>query len=263
MSLSSVAQLMGLVQPEPVKAMIYCLDDPLWSVFLQYNPESIRLTRDPSWQSAGDLVRLNPNDEQDLGHQRTSRSSFNFLPLMQEPDQGPAGRAWKGLHFRGGSNDRLSFSTLFDQTEHRGTVGDMLPLELGFEDKLFGQTNSSNVLEDVAKLYRLTLPIKVAPLIGSADDVEPRPPACAFFWGNFQFMGVIDNLDVEFQVFDTLGQPVRARVSLTLTGAAMSTITATASEDRLELPYTAPEKKVLWDMYSIFADFRYNLLDNL
>jgi len=42
------------------------------------------------------------------------------------------------------------------------------------------------------------------------------PPIAAFLWGNRKFVGVLDGIDVTYQLFDERGVPLRAEVTITL-----------------------------------------------
>ncbi len=57
---------------------------------------------------------------------------------------------------------------------------------------------------------------------GYDDEVFARPPVCAFVWGDFEFMGFVENLDVDFLVFTPEGIPKRAMVTIEMKGRAMS-----------------------------------------
>jgi nucleoid-associated protein YgaU len=42
------------------------------------------------------------------------------------------------------------------------------------------------------------------------------PPIAAFLWGDRKFIGVLDGIDVAYQLFDERGVPLRAEVTITL-----------------------------------------------
>jgi nucleoid-associated protein YgaU len=42
------------------------------------------------------------------------------------------------------------------------------------------------------------------------------PPIAAFLWGDRRFVGVLDGIDVTYQLFDERGVPLRAEVTITL-----------------------------------------------
>lgn len=47
------------------------------------------------------------------------------------------------------------------------------------------------------------------------SDQESPPPECKFVWGSFYFQAVIENMTINFVLFDQQGQPVRAEVDIT------------------------------------------------
>ena len=50
-------------------------------------------------------------------------------------------------------------------------------------------------------------------------DPNPKlhaPPVVAFVWGRLRFTGVLDGLDIAYQLFDERGVPLRAKLSITL-----------------------------------------------
>jgi nucleoid-associated protein YgaU len=50
-------------------------------------------------------------------------------------------------------------------------------------------------------------------------DIDPKlhaPPIVAFLWGRRQFIGVLDGIDIAYQLFDERGVPLRAEVTITL-----------------------------------------------
>jgi nucleoid-associated protein YgaU len=50
-------------------------------------------------------------------------------------------------------------------------------------------------------------------------DRDPElhaPPVVAFVWGRRRFTGVLDGIDISYQLFDERGVPLRAEVSITL-----------------------------------------------
>jgi hypothetical protein len=110
-------------------------------------------------------------------------------------------------------------------------LGDLLPLDPPFADKLFFE-NTNNVLEPVSKIYRLTLPVNDA-------NAVLRLPAVAFLWGGFQFYGIITSLKTDFLIFDSKGDPRRAKVSITMNGRAFHK--PRKIDDVYNMPYTAPQ----------------------
>jgi len=178
---------------EVTKAELLCLDMKDWKFAFPFNPEasSFNLSRSVSWNPAG-----------------------------ASPD------GWGGpLEYDDGQPDELSFTILLDES----VLGDIDPADvLGMQKALLGalasffgpSKNSDSVLDAVQELYRLTLPIKPD---GAEDDpLDVRPPICAFVWKDFEFMGAVTSMDVEFLLFDADGTPKRAKVQMKMSGRAFS-----------------------------------------
>jgi nucleoid-associated protein YgaU len=71
--------------------------------------------------------------------------------------------------------------------------------------------DTTHTLEDVDDAY-------VATLRGLLDP-DPKlhaPPIVAFVWGRRSFTGVLDGLDIAYQLFDESGRPLRAKLGITL-----------------------------------------------
>jgi len=71
--------------------------------------------------------------------------------------------------------------------------------------------DTTHTLEDVDDAY-------VTALRGLLDP-DPKlhaPPIVAFVWGRRTFKGVLDGLDIAYQLFDQSGLPLRAKLSITL-----------------------------------------------
>lgn len=183
----------------PVKAVLYCLDNPSMSVSLQFNPSSFRLQRRPGWEAGGG-----------------GGGGTLYAP-------------WKGLQFSGGHNDSLSFKTLLDESEERTQKG----LSTDFAAKKNTKRNEKSVLDPMKKLYALTMPLKIT-------DKEIRPPVVAFIWEQFEFYGVITDLQAETTLFDYTGQPKRAELTITLEGQALTK--ASSADDVLNVKFTPKAK---------------------
>ncbi len=66
----------------------------------------------------------------------------------------------------------------------------------------------------VNKLLFLTNP-EVTPQDGQAGCIEKkRPPKVGFYWGEFEFDGVIESLNVTYLMFSNAGTPLRAKVQV-------------------------------------------------
>ncbi len=175
------------------KAELICLDVKGWKFEFPFNPEasSFSLSRSVSW---------NPG--------------------------GASADGWGGpLEYDDGSPDELSFAILLDQS----VLGEIDPADvLGMEKALlsalasfFGPSkNEDSVLPAIQELYRLTLPIQ--PAEATDDPLDVRPPICAFVWKDFEFMGAVTSMDVEFLLVDSDGTPKRAKVTMKMSGRAFS-----------------------------------------
>ena len=51
------------------------------------------------------------------------------------------------------------------------------------------------------------------------DGDEHMPPGCMFVWGSLQFFGYVENVGVNYTMFDKSGKPLRAVVNLTMQGS--------------------------------------------
>ena len=66
----------------------------------------------------------------------------------------------------------------------------------------------------VNKLLSLTNP-EVAPTDGEGAEMgKKRPPLVMFWWGDFDFVGVIEDVNSSFIMFHTNGNPLRAKVTV-------------------------------------------------
>lgn len=62
--------------------------------------------------------------------------------------------------------------------------------------------------------------IKLTRIDTSLPQGQERPPYVTFHWGRFHsFKGVVSDLSITYELFRPNGEPIRARVSLTLTQA--------------------------------------------
>lgn len=97
------------------------------------------------------------------------------------------------LNFTGGQSDTVDFQTLFDGTE-----------------------TEVKVLDEVKKLYALTK-------TSVEENNYKRPPIVKLTWTDLTFVGVIASIKVDFTMFTAEGVPVRADVTVSMTGRAFST----------------------------------------
>lgn len=192
MSFSLVSSLSkSLTTADPSRASITCEECSSLSIgALSYNPTSCRVDRQVSW----------------------SQGMENLAP-------------WGSLSYNTGYADTLNFQLLLDQTEYRPTtlLGKAAlaaaPVANDAASKklieLMGWTNDESVMEEVGKLYALTLPITAVD--GNGGGLQ-RPPVVIFTWGDLVFRGVVKSLSIDFSVFDDDGLPRRATVSVSMDG---------------------------------------------
>lgn len=102
------------------------------------------------------------------------------------------------LDFQHGEADKLNFMVLLDATEAQC---------MGADD----------IATAVKDLYKLT-----QPHVGKGKE-QQRPPLCKLSWAShFTFTGVVTKLDFNYLVFGEDGAPLRAEVTIELSGRAFS-----------------------------------------
>lgn len=67
------------------------------------------------------------------------------------------------------------------------------------------------VVDTVNTLYQMTL-------VQASLGTQPRPPRVSLKWKDFQFYGGLNKVGANYTLFDSSGSPIRAEVSLSLTG---------------------------------------------
>lgn len=232
-------------------AHLWCLDKDAWSFDLQFNPEkgSMELRRSVDWGPAG------------------GGSGF-------DPWGGP-------LEYAKGGPDELSFDILFDETMERPDLSDAganlatkLKAQLvsiareakGFATNMkndllaiagMADESEDSVLPWVQKLYRLTYPVHPADH-DAATNYQLRPPIVAFVWEEFEFMGAVTSVDVEFLVFNHNGMPKRAKCRVQMRGRAFTG--SVGLTDFLDATYTPP---TVSDTGTRSGDTRVDILNNL
>lgn len=232
MAFDLAARLSQIVdEPEPRKASIYCLDRTAWSIpEVQFNPSSLTLVREVGWAVGSEALA-----------------------------------PWSSVSYTRGQPDALSFTLLFDQTHYEpdsvaDAVIDALP-DSGVRalDDLTG-VNESSVTRQVAELYRLTLPVESR--TGNAGG-RMRPPVVYFVWGDLQFTGVLESVNVEFTLFDVEGRPRRATAACAMRGRAMQLSGSPSAFFGVE--YGAPPGAAVWTdpAANPLDDPRVNLLTRL
>jgi hypothetical protein len=135
--------------------------------------------------------------------------------LMREGEQ--SGN-FAGLRAGPGQNDTLSFDIWLDASDIGSKVAYAASAVSPVTSSIAGTTGS--VLEDMQTLYDLTKK-KV-----ESGQTEGRLPVLAFLWHDFRFTGVITALGFDVKLFDALGAPRRAKVSITMMGQAFENVNA-------------------------------------
>jgi hypothetical protein len=217
---------------EPQKAKLYCGELADWDFEVQFNPSKFDLTRSVNW----------------------SESSEALSP-------------WSTLVYAKGSPDQLSFELMFDQSVYRSTsllssmaglLVSLNPLEI-INSALLSD-NDETVLKDIVGLYKLTMPIEVK--TGNSGGYM-RPPLVTFIWEQFQFVGVMENIQFAVTLFDDDGRPRRATANVTMKGRAM--FPSTDPEDFFSPAYEPPAASSTTGDLSLglFADPRLDILASL
>ncbi len=103
----------------------------------------------------------------------------------------------------GNNPDTLSVDLLFDVTRSEASDSG-------------GNGESKDQDRDVRRFTR-----KLARLLEPREDEGtngPEPRGLQFHWGNLQFDGIVDRLDETLELFSSGGEPLRATVSLSMSG---------------------------------------------
>ena len=122
-----------------------------------------------------------------------------------------------------GLMDELSFSIWLDNTapamHHDETVASMfLPLSSAEQTvvskpvKFMPIDDGARVSDAIAILYAWTM------IIDPDDEKKRRPYLLRFDWGKMSFTGGLAELEVEYNLFDSDGTPLRAKIDLKLKG---------------------------------------------
>lgn len=177
------------------KAKLLCLDKSAWEFEFPFNPEAgtFTLARTVGWNPAGASTD-----------------------------------GWGGpLQYDDGQPDELEFTILLDESvEGDIDPADALAMQRNLASALASALSSPSlgeepsVLPAIQELYRLSLPIK--PHDATNDPLDVRPPICAFVWKEFEFMGAVTSINVEFLLFANNGTPKRAKVAMRMSGRAFS-----------------------------------------
>lgn len=124
-----------------------------------------------------------------------------------------------GLQSSGGKNDFLTFDIWLDASDIGNKVAYAASAVSPVTSNLAG--TSGSVLDQMKALHALTC--KKMDKAAGANDV-PRLPVLAFLWQDFRFTGVITNLGFDVRLFDALGAPRRAKVSIEMEGQAFNKV---------------------------------------
>ncbi|MEL6350108.1 MAG: hypothetical protein AAFV53_43815 [Myxococcota bacterium] len=174
---------------EPLKASIVALEGSTEIDFL-YNPKEFTLTRNSGF---------------------TQRSKGD----------GPYG----GIHWECAKPDELKFDVVIDVSEPEinffSPMAATQLLPISSLASLVGYADKTSVLPEIEKLVKLTKPGKVSMKLKDKTIEVHRPPFVAFIWGDFEFFGGIQSIDSKVVLFNPLGVPKRAEVSISMLGQAV------------------------------------------
>ncbi len=129
------------------------------------------------------------------------------------------------LEFVGGVSRRLSVTLIFDSFS---------------DNDLFSSKEAKKVTNLTAGVENKLKPIsdKIKKLEGAlhVSGQLHKPPLVIFSWGNLNFKGVINYLDVEYTMFSMEGKPIRATASLSMVEEKDSAVSAKES------PFESPDR---------------------
>lgn len=139
----------------------------------------------------------------------------SFQLTRRAPVSAGDGVRFAGLEPSAGTNDTLNFDTWLDASDASTAVAALSAVS-PYTPNIAGESKS--ILEDMEALYQLTVPR--IPSDAGPEDLQGRVPVVAFLWNDFKFIGVITNVSFDVRMFDPLGAPRRARVSVSMEGRA-------------------------------------------
>lgn len=132
------------------------------------------------------------------------------------------------VNFTGGDSDKLSLELIINKYtfEHYSNAKPYESREL-------------DITEDVRKIKALTL-------------IKPnlhQPPMCRFSWSSLNFQGYVTSVSADYTMFLDDGTPVRARISLEISGAELGADSKVAYEspDRTKVKILK-ENQQLWQI---------------
>lgn len=118
--------------------------------------------------------------------------------------------------------------------QHIGSGTTKLAVELLFDTTRSSENGND---QDVRKQTE-----KIAYFMKPKNDPKtkkPIPPGVSFEWGSFNFAGIVDSLQITLDYFSEEGIPLRATLSLNITG--IDTIVEAKGSDQNKLPGTSPK----------------------
>lgn len=236
---SSLKKLIGMTE----KAKLVSLDKAGDTVELQFNPEkgSLELTRRVGWSFSGGT---DPSDASGgpadfIGG---DADELSFTTLLDDTTGGAASYAAAA----GKSALALTLTMAVDQsttliTNKRLMAMSGMDLGVGIADSvaeaLLRTLSKSSVHKQIKKLYFLTTP-------DAALGARKRPSIVQFKWGDFDFVGVITRLNVEYLVVTEAGYPKRAKVGISMYGRTFVG-SMTADEFMNPAPWKRPTSGLL------------------
>ncbi len=123
-------------------------------------------------------------------------TQFQYKKGLSWKDHEVQGKEAKSLEYQTSKPASLSMELLFDTTNESGTVD----VRSKYVNGLLVLTNPTIAAQDGQ----------------SAEIKKDRPPRVLFVWGSFKMTGAIENVDVTYLMFAENGEPVRAKVTVTM-----------------------------------------------
>lgn len=123
-------------------------------------------------------------------------SEYRISESAGYSNQKELGKSGNSNHYTGGLQSSLSLTLYYDLTENLGQLSD--------EEK--GRNTVRTYTDKIASLLKVE---------GSLH----KPPEIEFIWGDLAYRGVLTSLNREFTYFGIEGNPLRAKLDLTITSA--------------------------------------------
>jgi hypothetical protein len=134
--------------------------------------------------------------------------------------QGPVGSTKLPIESGGPQLSTIKFDFILDSTEPGNTdplnmLNMMNPIILALPSLIVSPLGKTKVNDDIVTLLSWTDVLESTKKSG----LNPRPHVVYFSWGdNIKFTGMISSLSFEYLLFDSDGNPRRAKVSFELKG---------------------------------------------